>query len=224
MLCLRQTVVERLSPELQLDSSRGRKWCCVEESHSDGQLAVVSVVLLGDPTHAANMTYNRGTSTQNGVSFGPDSSTMPHGPLDGALINPPSRPSKKLVPRDGSDSCQRHDDRLISYCDTGDLYCDSGNDPDVHITYVTTYASEMVRYVVDRFHNETRLDCSVNGTHTGEACRSTTASISLPVPTQACGPTCGPVKSAAEGSMLSGGFLALLVSCALATGMGLLLA
>lgn len=40
----------------------------VEKEETDKDHIVVAVAIFGDPTHVANITYDRGTSVHNGVS------------------------------------------------------------------------------------------------------------------------------------------------------------
>lgn len=48
---------------------------------------------------------------------------------------------------------------MISYCDSGDFFCDNGTAPDalaIHEGYVQEYGSQAAQYVVDQIG-----DCSV---------------------------------------------------------------
>ncbi|PHH91388.1 hypothetical protein CDD83_643 [Cordyceps sp. RAO-2017] len=90
---------------------------------------VVAIVLFGDPTHVANITYDRGTSVKDGI-FQRDNGTVR--------------------------TCEAYADRMVSYCDTGDIYCDSGEDNKVHGLYVPRYGDEVVKYVVGRYHDSVK--------------------------------------------------------------------
>ncbi|PON25811.1 hypothetical protein TGAM01_v205248 [Trichoderma gamsii] len=85
---------------------------------------VVAVAIFGDPTHVANITYDRGTSVHNGLFNRTDASL---------------------------DVCKSYASRIISYCDTGDVYCDSGNNVTVHHLYIDRYGSEIVDFVVSQY-------------------------------------------------------------------------
>ncbi|KAK5996673.1 Acetylxylan esterase 2-like protein [Cladobotryum mycophilum] len=84
---------------------------------------VVAVALYGDPTHVANLTYDRGTSVRNGIFI-----------------------------RNNTAPCLKFADKLISYCDFDDIYCDGGKNMTVHHLYITKYGDEITKYVVDKFN------------------------------------------------------------------------
>ncbi|GJN72734.1 hypothetical protein PLIIFM63780_006797 [Purpureocillium lilacinum] len=86
---------------------------------------VIAMVFFGDPTHVANLTYDKGTSIKNGLFERSNSSV---------------------------DTCKQYSDRLVSYCDTGDVYCDVGKDKKVHGGYVEKYGDDVIKYVVDKYH------------------------------------------------------------------------
>ncbi|KAH7131467.1 cutinase-domain-containing protein [Dactylonectria estremocensis] len=82
-----------------------------------------AIILFGDPSHVANVTYDRGTSINNGI-----------------------------FARDNVTFCEEnYADLMRSYCDTGDTYCDSGDVRTVHGSYFATYADDVVDFVVDRY-------------------------------------------------------------------------
>ncbi|KAM0512966.1 hypothetical protein ACHAPE_008326 [Trichoderma viride] len=85
---------------------------------------VVAVAIFGDPTHVANITYDRGTSVHNGLFNRTDASL---------------------------DVCKSYASRIISYCDTGDIYCDSGSNATVHHLYIDRYGSDIVDFVVNQY-------------------------------------------------------------------------
>ncbi|KAK9444280.1 Cutinase [Metarhizium brunneum] len=86
---------------------------------------VVSVALFGDPTHIANVSYDRGTSKKNG-----------------------------LFPRNNSASCEKYASKIASWCDTGDVYCDLGEDTAVHGQYFSNYGPEIVQFIVDKYNGK----------------------------------------------------------------------
>lgn len=87
---------------------------------------VVAIVTFGDPSFVANTTYAAGTSIREGV-----------------------------FARDNVTYCEAFSDRLIEYCDTGDVYCDSGNNSTTHGSYINVYGDEAVDYIVDHYNNAT---------------------------------------------------------------------
>ncbi|KAJ5500570.1 hypothetical protein N7453_009621 [Penicillium expansum] len=102
--------------------------------------SVIAVVLFGDPTHIANTTYDRGTSVHNGVS-----------------------------PRTNNTVCREYSDRMASWCDKGDEFCDAGNVDAVHGLYIQKYNSTMIQYVVQRWQNSTVSSATVTAKSTGSS-------------------------------------------------------
>lgn len=44
-------------------------------------------------------------------------------------------------------------DKMISYCDAGDYFCDNGTSADalaIHLGYVQEYGAQAVEYIVDK--------------------------------------------------------------------------
>ncbi|KJZ73308.1 hypothetical protein HIM_07312 [Hirsutella minnesotensis 3608] len=121
---------------------------------------VVAIVLFGDPTHVANTTYDKGTSIRDGI-FTRDDATV------------------KV--------CEGYSDRLVSYCDTGDTYCDAGRNRTVHVSYIYRYGDEVRKFVVDRYNKAT--NAGNNSTTT-----------SRPSPTATGFTTVEPSASASSGS------------------------
>ncbi|KAM0330228.1 hypothetical protein ACHAQA_004403 [Verticillium albo-atrum] len=85
--------------------------------------SVIAVVLYGDPTHMANATWNKGNSTRDGL-FG----------------------------RDDVSVCEPYAPKIASWCDTGDVYCDRGNDSEVHGSYFAIYDEDALEFVVERWN------------------------------------------------------------------------
>lgn len=46
-------------------------------------------------------------------------------------------------------------DRIRSYCDVGDVFCDIGTSVNIfaHISYIDNYGEEAVKFVVDQYKN-----------------------------------------------------------------------
>ncbi|KAK1970919.1 cutinase [Colletotrichum sublineola] len=85
--------------------------------------SVIAVILFGDPTHDASASWNRGTSTRNG-----------------------------LFPRENVTACESYAPKIESYCDKGDIYCDVGNDTTVHGSYFGNYTNVAVDFIVAQFN------------------------------------------------------------------------
>ncbi|KAL7821260.1 carbohydrate esterase [Trichoderma aethiopicum] len=154
---------------------------------------VVAVAIFGDPTHVANMTYDRGTSVHNGL-FNRSSSSI--------------------------EVCKSYASRIISYCDTGDIYCDAGTNSTVHHMYIQRYGDEIVDFVVSQFEKSA-------GSGSGSGTNATTTTAPAPtvspttssgsgsgngtVPTRTGGPTTSPTQgsgaSALTSSLMLGGLL-----------------
>ncbi|EAS35172.3 uncharacterized protein CIMG_00526 [Coccidioides immitis RS] len=82
---------------------------------------VSAIVWLGDPRHRGNDTYNRGTSVRDGI-----------------------------FPRLQSQSCEHYAANLQSYCDTRDIFCDSGDSLQVHRGYIPKYLEAAKQFVNER--------------------------------------------------------------------------
>ncbi|KAL7944237.1 carbohydrate esterase family 5 protein [Trichoderma barbatum] len=106
---------------------------------TDVMNSVVAVAIFGDPTHVANLTYDRGTSVRNGL-FNRSSASV--------------------------DVCKSYASRIISYCDTGDIYCDSGSNRTVHHVYFERYGDEIVDFVVSQYEKSTSSGSGANATAT----------------------------------------------------------
>ncbi|KAJ6445440.1 carbohydrate esterase family 5 protein [Purpureocillium lavendulum] len=114
----------------------------------DVEKNVVAMVFFGDPTHVANVTYDKGTSIKNGLFERSNASVT---------------------------TCKQYSDRLVSYCDTGDVYCDGGSNKKVHGGYVGKYGDEVVKYVVDKYNAATG-----GGNSTSSATGTATATTAAP--------------------------------------------
>ncbi|OTA04821.1 CE5 acetyl xylan esterase AXE2 [Trichoderma parareesei] len=161
---------------------------------------VVAVAIFGDPTHIANMTYDRGTSIHNGL-FNRSSSSI--------------------------EVCKSYASRIVSYCDTGDIYCDAGTNSTVHHMYLQRYGDEIVDFVVSQFEKSTS-----SGSGSGSGINATTTTAPAPtvsptttttssggnstVPTRTGGPTTsstqGSGANALTSSLMLGGLLTALTA------------
>ncbi|ENH75054.1 Acetylxylan esterase 2 [Fusarium oxysporum f. sp. cubense race 1] len=116
--------------------------------------SVVAVIAFGDPSHVANLTYDRGTSKNDGIFERPSNET-------------------KL--------CEdNYSDIIRSYCDTGDVYCDVGKNNETHGSYFEKYGKEVVDFVVERYEKALKDESTSTQTSTAaataEASSSATAS------------------------------------------------
>ena len=77
---------------------------------------------MGDPRHVPGLPFDRGTSTNPGL--------FPRGP--------DQQFSATLQPR------------LLSFCDATDKYCDSGDNREVHRTYLDKYQDVAASFVLQQ--------------------------------------------------------------------------
>ncbi|CAN8101533.1 unnamed protein product [Discula destructiva] len=80
---------------------------------------VAAVVLMGDPSKAQNQSFINGTSTKNGI-----------------------------FPRGNTNACNDIAKRMVSYCNAGDTFCDSGNNLTVHLSYVEDNGTAAMEFIV----------------------------------------------------------------------------
>lgn len=69
--------------------------------------------------------------------------------------------------------CKSYASRIISYCDTGDIYCDSGSNATVHHLYIDRYGNDIVDFVVSQYQKA--ADSSSNSSSTTTAPPATSA-------------------------------------------------
>jgi len=82
---------------------------------------IVAVVTYGDPAHTYPESYDAGTSTHNGDS-----------------------------PRTTTKDCTASASKIRSYCDTGDPFCDEGDNILVHTEYFSKYNTAATAFVVSK--------------------------------------------------------------------------
>ncbi|KAK3315546.1 cutinase [Apodospora peruviana] len=82
---------------------------------------ISAIVMMGDPSHSSSAAFNRGTSIKDG-----------------------------LFPRQNNAGCAAVQSKMVSYCDTGDRFCDRGDDEGVHRQYIQIYGAEAVNFVVSK--------------------------------------------------------------------------
>ncbi|KAK4445699.1 cutinase [Podospora aff. communis PSN243] len=108
--------------------------------------SIVAIVAYGDPTHSNNDTWNQGTSVNSGI-----------------------------FPRVNLTACEPYSDRIQGWCDTGDVYCDRGNNTRVHGSYFANYTDVTVDYIVGKYNASLETDG--------------TTPTSTPTPTSSPGPS-----------------------------------
>nr|XP_036574451.1 acetyl xylanesterase [Colletotrichum truncatum]KAF6780886.1 acetyl xylanesterase [Colletotrichum truncatum] len=82
---------------------------------------VSAVVLMGDPSHVAGQPFNQGTSQKDGV-----------------------------FPRKDNAACGAVANKMTSFCDSGDPFCDNGGDIQVHLGYVKKNGDDAVKFIMDK--------------------------------------------------------------------------
>ncbi|KAF9769630.1 hypothetical protein IL306_012931 [Fusarium sp. DS 682] len=131
--------------------------------------SVVAAIMFGDPSHVANLTYDKGTSIKDGIFASNDT---------------------KLCEDNYSDS-------IRSYCDTGDTYCDVGNNTEVHGSYFEKYGKDVVDFVVERYEKAMKEESTTTKTSTATATAETSGSATSAG--GATTPTAAPGNNAAAG-------------------------
>ncbi|KAK1826007.1 Alpha/Beta hydrolase protein [Podospora conica] len=97
-------------------------WEAVERLGGDGH-GVVGVVTFGDPSHVAGAGFNRGTSVRDG-----------------------------LFPRQDIAACDPYTPVIREWCDTGDEFCDRGNNTKTHAGYFGRYMGAAAEFIVERYN------------------------------------------------------------------------
>ncbi|ROW00459.1 hypothetical protein VPNG_07926 [Cytospora leucostoma] len=85
---------------------------------------VAAVVLMGDPSFVEDVPWDRGNAS-----------------------------NKSFFPRLDNIACLPVADKMISYCDAEDYFCDNGTSADalaIHLGYVEEYGAQAVEYIVDK--------------------------------------------------------------------------
>ncbi|SPO07250.1 related to acetylxylan esterase precursor [Cephalotrichum gorgonifer] len=87
---------------------------------------IVAVALFGDPTLSPNAKYRKGTADVN---------------------------RQGIFHRQDPSGLDALGDRLVSYCDTGDVFCDAGSDPNIpaHLHYLENYSTEILDFIVRQY-------------------------------------------------------------------------
>ncbi|OAA54666.1 acetylxylan esterase precursor [Cordyceps fumosorosea ARSEF 2679] len=144
---------------------------------ADAVQDVVAIAIFGDPSFNHTAPYVKGTSTADG-----------------------------LFVRNGIGACANFTNKIVSFCDTGDVYCSSGQNRSVHGLYLVNYPKEMINFVVSGYNKAT--GSNVGGGNSTVTTASPTASSSASVsggsssqasPTSSTSPTATNNKNAAAG-------------------------
>jgi acetylxylan esterase len=123
---------------------------------------VACVILMGDPSFTTTETFHVGNASHNG--FFPRTNVQEFGTLG-------------LT------------DKIQSYCDANDTYCDSGNSSIVHDSYVNEYGSQAASYCAKKLSGMgvSTGNSTGNGTSTGGSNSSATYTASSPTATGGSG-------------------------------------
>lgn len=110
---------------------------------------VVAVVTFGDPSHMSGMPWNAGTSNNTGI-----------------------------FQRNNTAACEPYNPNIRAWCDTGDIYCDKGNNRTIHGTYFSYdhYVSQAAEFIVGRYNESLANSSSGAPTASGTATVSPTVS------------------------------------------------
>lgn len=104
---------------------------------------------------------------------------------------------------------------IAGWCDSGDVYCDEGNNTKVHGTYLANYTDVAVNFIIGKF-NASKEDGGAGGNETATATGSPTASSTATTSTTGT-PSTTSGKSGAESRQPSGvamaGLVGLVVAC-----------
>ncbi|KAF2434051.1 cutinase [Tothia fuscella] len=82
---------------------------------------VVAMIQMGDPRHVAQASFDIGSSQRNGI-----------------------------FPRPANISCNAIAAKIRSYCDSGDPFCDMGDDVQVHLSYTRRYNKDAYDFTISQ--------------------------------------------------------------------------
>lgn len=138
---------------------------------------IIAVVTFGDPSHMAGMSWNEGTSNRTGI-----------------------------LPRNNIAACEPYSHIIREWCDTGDIYCDSGNDRSVHGTYFANYTTDATNFIVGKFNESKASTGSSSGgpssttlpptiSSTGTSTGTTTSAAATSTPSVMTGNRAGSIRA-----------------------------
>ncbi|KZL74238.1 carbohydrate esterase family 5 protein (cutinase) [Colletotrichum tofieldiae] len=82
---------------------------------------VAAILLMGDPSHVNGQPFNQGTSQKDG-----------------------------RFPRQNTAGCGAVASKMVSFCNTGDPYCDSGRNLQVHLRYVQSNGDAATQFIMSQ--------------------------------------------------------------------------
>ncbi|KAK1621815.1 cutinase [Colletotrichum phormii] len=80
---------------------------------------IAAVVLMGDPSHVTGQAFDQGTSQKDGI-----------------------------FPRTKTAGCDAVSSKMASFCNSGDPFCDSGADIQVHLSYVQSNGDAATKFIM----------------------------------------------------------------------------
>lgn len=101
-------------------------------------------------------------------------------------------------------SCLPLADRIASWCDTGDVYCDNGQDSTVHGGYFGNYTTETVNWIVEKYNAAIAADQKDGGSDSGNSTSTVPAPSSTSTGVAAPTGSGSPVVSATPSVSASG--------------------
>ncbi|KAM7212163.1 Cutinase domain containing protein [Rhypophila decipiens] len=158
----------------------------VDELGDDFKSNIVAVIAMGDPSHNPSAPWNKGTSQNQG-----------------------------LFSRTDIEKCEPYTPMIRGYCDTGDVWCDKGDDQRVHGSYFNKYTEDAVEFIVQKFlaANESSAGDGAPSVVPSSTAGPTTLSTVAPEPSNAPGPSTTSVP--ASGSLVGPSALILMAGFAL---------
>ncbi|QSZ33587.1 hypothetical protein DSL72_005155 [Monilinia vaccinii-corymbosi] len=81
--------------------------------------------------------------------------------VPGASFNTGTSTKSGMFPRKNVANCPAA--KMISYCDTGDTFCDSGASVAVHMSYVTKYGTAAAKFITDKVSGSSTSTSTSNG-------------------------------------------------------------
>ncbi|KAK1676351.1 cutinase [Colletotrichum godetiae] len=82
---------------------------------------IAAVVLMGDPSHVTGQPFDQGTSQKDGI-----------------------------FPRTKMAGCDAVSSKMASFCNSGDPFCDSGADIQVHLSYVQSDGDAATKFIMSK--------------------------------------------------------------------------